>query len=243
MSNLNDIDVPVNTPDAKAGDSNIREVQIEGDSIQRYNSASALCKSNEALMKKLKPLLVVPASEEFFEYNTTNAGAPLTSVRLVDQTRHKLNVSFKNAYGNISGDEAIAALTKALTDLGVKDVNKYLRSTLALGLDALPFFHENGDLNVEFYKEVYTELAKIAEKHKVNNPLTALKVVQVRSTFHQERWADFTYEQQKELSKLLPNQISLTPVATPGAKAAAGSENKPASATAATGTPKKGRGK
>ena len=162
-------------------------------------------------MAALAPKLKQTALDHIYGFNIVHPTAPLTTVVLQDEEGAKANVSFKNAYGK-EVDEAKALA--ALDEVGCEDPNLYLAETLRVTFDGSTFADpETGDVRLAYFKAMQAAMQTVADKFGYANPLATKKVVAVRPTFHESRFAIWpSVKAQATLSVAIPNQVSLTPV-------------------------------
>lgn len=186
-------------------------VHIEADLVEQYNEASRVQKDAEKLMVTLAPKLKQSALDHLYAYNIAHPTAPLTTVVLQDEEGARANVSFKNAYGK-EVDEVKAL--DALEEVGCEDPNLYLAETLRVAFDGSTFCDPlTGDVRLVYFKAMQAAMETVSAKFGHPNPLSTTKVVAVRPTFHEARFALWpTTKAQATLSVAIPNQVSLTPV-------------------------------
>lgn len=185
-------------------------VLIADDLVAQYNEASKVAKDAAKIMEAIGPKLKVSAVEHLFRFNIEHPTAPATTVVVKDAEGAQANVSFKNAYGKeVDEKKALAALDAA----GCDDPNLYLVESLKVAFDGSAFSEKNGDVRLPYYKAMQAAMQAVADKFGHPNPLSTQKVVAVRSTFHEVRFAIWpSVKTQAALSIAIPNQVSLTPL-------------------------------
>jgi hypothetical protein len=193
----------------------VRVIKVTGEAITRYAKAASDKKTAEDEMKKFKPVIIKPALEEIYEANCAEPDKAITSVRLIDEKGGAATISFTSKYADIEDEDTTL---RELAALGMKDPNKYLAYNIRALFNARLLYNPDGSLNVQLYdrlreaiKQVETEFGLgINEETKL---MSTTRVVEVKPSFHKDRWRDFAEDQQKALSKALPNTVSVTPVA------------------------------
>ena len=185
-------------------------VAIEGTVVSEYNEAVRLIKSSEAIKEKLAPEIKKAALAHLYQFNSEHPTAPITTVAVKDAKGAGANVSFKNAYA-AELDEKVALAV--LEQVGCPDPNLYLAESLRITFDGSVFVDENGDTRLAYYKAMQSAIQVVADKFKLANPLATRKVISLRPAFHEGRFAMWPeVAAQEQLSKAIPNQISVTPI-------------------------------
>jgi len=185
-------------------------VPLAGDLVTQYNEASKVLKDAEKLMGKLAPTIKEAALSHLYIFNVNHPTAPITTVAVQDDEGSTANVSFKNAYPKELDEKKALA---ALDTVGCEDPNLYLVETLKVTFDGSVFVDENGEVRLAYYRAVQAAVQAVAEKFALSNPLDTKKVVALRPTFHEVRFAMWpTVKNQVALTAAFPNQVSLTPV-------------------------------
>jgi hypothetical protein len=223
---LEPLPVETDTDKEKASKAEVQVIKVTGEAITRYAKAASEKKTAEDEMKKLKPVIVKPALEEIFERNCAEPGKALTSVRLIDEKGGAATISFQCRYGDIEDEDQTL---KDLAALGVKDPNKYLAYNVRALFNARLLYNLDGALNVDLYERLREAIQQVENEFSLGTTeetklLSMARVVSVKPSFHADRWRDFDEEQQAVLTKVLPNVVTVTPVAAEKPKK--GLENK-----------------
>lgn len=178
--------------------------------VEIYNDAAAAKKKADAEMKEMRPKLAEPGSlgiQALFEENCAHPLEPITSVKLTDASGAVCRMSFTARYGAAEAEQV-----SAVFDATGQDINEYVVETVAAKFDNAVFLDAEGNFDKNVYDKFRIAIGKVAKELGVVCPLATTKVVVVKPDFHERRWKDFTVAQQKEISAVLPNTVSLTPV-------------------------------
>jgi len=194
-------------------------IRIEGDLIKRYNDTKAAMDEAEAALKQMRPAVLDEALPAIYGHNCDpNCLKPITSVKLEDDEGELACVQFQDSYGAVNS-EPVEALFE---ELGV-DINEYVAEKLVAKFDSSVFTDAEGNFNKKVYEKFRAAVEKAALELKLvnadgtlRNPLSTVRVVVPRPTFHERRFKDFAEEQQANLSEVLPNKCLIKPERTKG---------------------------
>jgi hypothetical protein len=175
--------------------------------VQIYNEAHADKKKAEQSMKETRPKLETPGVDEVFAQNCAHPLEPITSVKLTDGSGAVCRLSFTAKYGAADAEQV-----EAVFDATGKDINDYLVSTVAAKFDSKVFLDAEGNFSKTVYDKFRLAVERVAKELGVECPLSTAKVVIPKPDFHERRWKDFTVQQQKDISAVLPNVVTLSPV-------------------------------
>lgn len=199
--------------------------------IADYNQAAADEKAAKARKDKLRPSLQELGLPTIFEHNGTKGNEIVASVKLVQQRvdaegnpvepdgkEAVLSVQFKDSYGAVDADTADEAFTRAFPE---HDINDYVVETVTGTFDPTIWLRADGTVDRKVYNAMLAAVKTVVEhfdlRDEAGNLRTALvtkKIAVPRPTFHQQRWEDFTVEEQAQLSTIFPNQVALAPART-----------------------------
>jgi hypothetical protein len=208
-------------------------VQVEGDTMKRYNEAVAAKKDAEDAMTELKPILHETAMQFIFDHNCKrDCTNQLTSVKLQDVTIDEelpasdpkrvitgeiTRVSFTSRYGSCDADQVEATFST----MKGRNVNDYVTETVAATFDDKVFLDAEGNFDAKVFKKfqvaierVATELGLKNEDGSVKSPLSTKRVLITKEGFHEQRFKDFNSEENFVLAKVLPNTIQCSAVRT-----------------------------
>ena len=215
---IKSLDVPLAPATAEATNAapdkitvNLGSEEVPSTEVKDYNHAAAQEKAWKKLKDDANPKLTDKALERLYGHNTDNPDRPVKTVCLVDSTGAALNVSLKDTYAKAQYDpEKVSA---GLLALGQRDPNKFVAEKVIIGFDTSVFYDEQGNLRKELYIAMMEAIQDVAAEHGVASPFSSSKVVTVKPGFSETRWTMFTEEQQAQVTKLFPAQVSLTPLA------------------------------
>jgi hypothetical protein len=216
---------------AKKGD--IPIIQVEGDTMKRFNEAKARIKDAEDVIKELEPVVKQTAMQHIFTNNCReDCLNPLTSVKLqdleVDEELPKndpnrlkpgeiTRVSFTAKYNSCNTEQ----VEMVIGGMKGRNVNEYVTETLAATFDDSVFLDGDGNFDKTIYNKfrvaierVATELGLKNPDGTVNTPLKTKRVLVTKEDFHERRFKDFDVEENFLLAKVLPNTIQCAPVRT-----------------------------
>lgn len=200
--------------------------------VADYNQAAAREKEAAADKAEIAPKLKEMGLPVLFEHNGTKGNEVIASVKLVQQrvdsktgeplepdgNEAVLGLQFKSSYSAVDAEKADAAFNEAFPE---HDINEYVVESVVGSFDHSIWMKEDGTVNRKVYKRIMDAMAEAVEDldlrdeaGNLRTPLTTRKVVQPRPTFHQQRWEDFTIEEQKTLSTIFPNTVALAPQRT-----------------------------
>lgn len=215
---LKSLDVPLAPATVEAVNSapdkltiTIGSEEVPSSEVKDYNHAAAQEKAWKKLKDDANPKLAAKALTHLYEHNTGNPDSPVKTVCLVDSTGAALNVSLKDTYDKAQHDPE--KVSSGLLALGQRDPNKFVAEKVIIGFDTSVFYDENGNLRKELYVAMMEAIQDVAAAHGAVSPFSSSKVVTVKPGFAETRWKVFTEQQQEQVSKLFPAQVSLTPLA------------------------------
>jgi len=194
--------------------------------IAKYNKAVAQIKSWDKVKKGLTPSLAKLGVSALFEHNGTKGNEVVASVKLVQQHIDKegqplattgdeqvLNVQFKSSYSEVDAEEAEKEFEKHFPD---QDINEYAVETVAGTFNSAIWQRKDGSLNKRVYNAVVKAMETLVsdfdlrdDEGRLMTALATQKKIKPKPTLHQQRWEDFTIEEQETLSKIFPNQVAL----------------------------------
>ncbi|MGV0949246.1 MAG: hypothetical protein ACOYB3_01145 [Azonexus sp.] len=185
--------------------------EVPSTDVKDYNHASAQEKAWKKIKDEANPKLAAKALTRLYEHNTENPDSPVKTVCLVDTTGAACNVSLKDTYDKAQHDPE--KVSNGLLALGQRDPNKFVAEKVIIGFDTSVFYDDQGKLRKELYVAMMEAIQDVAAEHQVASPFSSSKVVTVKPGFAETRWKVFTEQQQEQVSKLFPAQVSLTPLA------------------------------
>ena len=201
----------------KKGD--IPTVLVEGDYPTRYNEAAAIVKEAEALMVDLKPILLPDAMSELYRHNSDKPWDPISSVKLQDDAKEVVRVTFVNKYSSTAPVAAEALFADIRTKDGKKpDINNYLTRTLVGSLDSKAFLGSDGKFDKLRYDKISAALTLVCAELGIDNPLSISEAVIPMPDFHGRRWMDFDAATNQRISEVVRNQINFTACPVAAAK-------------------------
>lgn len=229
--------VQVTGPAPKSKKPTIPVVLVKDDPLLKeslvadYNRAAAREKAAAAEKAEIAPKLKELGLPVLYDHNGTKGNEVIASVKLVQQRVNEdgeplepdgneavLGLQFKSSYSAVDAAKADAAFTEAFP---AHDINEYVVESVVGSFDHTIWMKEDGTVNRRIYKRIMDAMAEAVEDldlrdeaGNLRTPLATRKVVQPRPTFHQQRWEDFTIEEQKKLSEIFPNTVALAPART-----------------------------
>lgn len=214
MVPLKDVNVPVAPANGNSTSNGMPTLKLDGKVVSQYTVASKQKKDAEKLMEELKPIITDAACDLLFLTNEklTKSGAEVAkSVVASDTTGAQIRMSFTSKYGVIAPDD-VPEVQEMLAELGVKDANDYLVTTVQAAFDSGVFLTPQGDFNRRLFNAMKEAVDAVASKFSIPSPLECQKVVTPRSNFHERRWKDFPADAQVDISELIKNTVTLTPL-------------------------------
>lgn len=193
-------------------------VDIVGDVVKQYNAASAAKKAAEDVMEDLRPEIVEVGVGAVLENNVGAPGNPVASAKLVDETGASTMVSFTAKYsalGDASKVENLENFFSSLDgDVMDSDINHYVQETLLAKFDCKVFLDQVGVFSKLKYDKYRLAIERVARELADPCPLEVSKVLVPLEGFHEKRWAAFPdVELQKQLAEVLPNVVTVKPIA------------------------------
>jgi len=189
-----------------AGKSDMPEFSIKGNLITRYTEAVAAMKTAEETVKELRPDLLSKGLAHLFQHNTTTHSA-VSSIRLVDD-ESACRLTFQDKYLAANADVVDAVFTAMK-----QDINQFVQETIKVSFDSKVFLGKNGETDVKVYGAFKAAIDATAAKLGVASPLSAKAVVLPKPNFTEVRWSKFNAEQNAQISTVLPNTVTITPLA------------------------------
>lgn len=189
--------------------SDIPVIFIEGDQIKKYNDADAALKEADAEMKELRPEILEIAKTELFTRCCKRPQAPLTSIKLQDESGEILRVSYTARYGEVPDlDRA-----ETLFDNHDIDINEYVTEGVKASFDDKVFYDADGNFLQEVYDDVRKAIQTIVTKRQLaKNPLETARVIKPKPKFHEDRYTLFPkVETQFEADATMPNTTQVVP--------------------------------
>jgi len=182
------------------------ETTVKGNAISRYVKAYVALKDAKAVVDELRPFVLKDALKFMFNHNSSNPKNPASTVKVGD-AEEVVRVSFQNKY-SVADAESVDSV---FSEFG-KDINTYAQETIKVAFDSKVFLDAEGNTRPEVYEAFRTACEAVATKMKVANPLSSKVVVLPKPNFHEDRWTDFTAEQNARLTEVLPNTVTITPL-------------------------------
>jgi hypothetical protein len=208
--------------------------------ITEFNTAKTTLKEATEAVKLMEPEVKRLGVTEWIKANVGRVGEPISSIKLVDQRGSVLRLTGQDRYPIVDADPVVE-----LFETGFKqDVNEFVQLTLKASFNNEVFLDKEGNFSESTYNAFNAAIQAVADKLKVQNPLSSKQVLQPKPGFHKNRWTKFNVVQQRQLFEVMPNVIALSPQVTvkqPVAVAYPMSEPQPVKATeAVVGAPELG---
>ena len=178
------------------------------DVVTNYNNAVAALRDAEATVDEAGAAIRQFGLEYIYKANSTSP-VPVSSVKVSDRNGSVCMVSNTSKYNKCDGN-AVEAVFEQLD----VDINKYAQETAVAKFDSKVFLDRDGNFSEAIFAQFKSAIEKVAKDLGVKNPLTTETVVSPRPDFDQNRWRDFSPEQNLEISKVLPNTVSMKVVST-----------------------------
>lgn len=222
MAKLTSIDLP--DADTKKSSNNIPTIEVDGDTVTRYNEACDQMDKAEAVINELKPVLHEAGLQAVFEHNVEHAGQPkeiISSINLVDRReegdedeaeRQKVQMSWTRKDLKNNAQQVEAEFKRLRTVDGKKaDINLFAGYEVVAKFDAAVFMVD-GKFNRERYDAFVEAMKEVSARFNVDNPLTCGKVLKPKPDFHDRRWTVFDVESNLAIQTVLPTQVNLKPI-------------------------------
>lgn len=222
MAKLTSIDLP--DADTKKSSNNIPTIEVDGDTVTRYNEACDQMDKAEAVINELKPVLHEAGLQAVFEHNVEHAGQPkeiISSINLVDRReegdedeaeRQKVQMSWTRKDLKNNAAQVEAEFKRLRTVDGKKaDINLFAGYEVVAKFDAAVFMVD-GKFNRERYDAFVEAMKEVSARFNVDNPLTCGKVLKPKPDFHDRRWSQFDVEANLTIQTVLPTQVNLKPI-------------------------------
>ena len=190
------------------------EFADEGIVAAYVRSAKAL-KDAKATLEQIEPYLKANGVEHVFKTNAdeTNPKARISSVRFADPLEDgvvavspdTVMVTVQDSYPAFDREQVEATLAGMTTVEGEPaKVDNYLDWEVVADFDTSVFNGSNGKFDKARYDAFVEAIQKVADKLKVENPLSCGKKRIVKDDFHSRRLVDFTVEDNLALQAVLP---------------------------------------
>lgn len=213
MAKLTSIDLP--DADTKKSSNNIPTIEVDGDTVTRYNEACDQMDKAEAVINELKPVLHEAGLQAVFEHNVGHADDPkaiLSSVNLTDSEGEVCQFSWTRKDLKNNAEQADAEFRRLRRADGKKaDVNEFAGFEPVAKFDAKVFMVD-GAFDKKRYNAFMQAIAKVAKSFNVDNPLSCIKVLKPKPDFHDRRWQAFDVEANLVIQTVLPTQVNLKPI-------------------------------
>jgi hypothetical protein len=186
------------------------EITVAGTICTQYNEASKQMKDAEATMKQLRPDLLDTALDYIFTQRC--AGRDESTVKVIDANGNVSRVAHTTKYGFADAEAADAVFTA----FGA-DINEFAVETTKASFDNKFFLDENGNFDQGAFEAIQNAVAaavttlNAGRAVKKSNPLTSKLIVTAKPNFDEVRFKKFSVEQNKQISEVLPNTVSITP--------------------------------
>ena len=204
---LKRLKVKLTTPSPEKG--GIPTIDIEGNDVARFNRASAQITAAEKVMKEVRVDLESTALNEVYERCIESPLTPTASVKLRDDEKEVLLVSFTKAYSKPVDLPKAEELFKERK----VDINFYLQEKVVAKFNNKIFLDEKGNFVQKIYDEFRKAIELVSNRLGVVCPLETEKVVSAKEVFHVERFVQFpSVEDQKKLTEYIPNTTRFVPV-------------------------------
>lgn len=212
---LKTVAVKTTVAEAPASAPAIPDFDVKKIDIAAYNAAVAAKKEAESTIAKLRPQIMLAGLKNLFDTNLENPKHPVSSVRLRDEEKAVVRVTFQDRYSapNLAEAEEFFASLKL-------DINDFLQQSVAASFNS-GIFVVNGEFNKKVFDSYRIVIGQTTKEliacgllaKNTASPLDTVPVVQVRDEFHAKRWeAVPTVSGQTALSAVCPNTVMLTPV-------------------------------
>ena len=189
---------------------------IDSGAVNAYCRASDAVKAAQEIMEEHKEALVRAGLKHIFAHNCAHADNPdaqVSTVKLQDSdTSEALNVIWSRKNNKMTASTVESAFKRMLTTKGKRpDINEYVAEMPEAEFDASVFMAD-GVFDEDVYLAFTLEIADIATRLGVKNPLTCKKVAEPKADFHDRRWIDFSPADNLALQKVMPTTVMLKPV-------------------------------
>lgn len=209
---LETLDAPViqAAPEADPAKAKFVHLKIEDSTaVTEFSKQAKAEKDAKKAKETQKAKFEQQAIRALFLHNITNPTEPLVTVKVTDDGDGCVNVSFKDQYADLPRDPAL----KVLTQLGVRNPNKFVTEHMLVGFNTGIFYGADGMFRTELFNDVVEALQEVADRHDVDLPISSTKVLRVKPDFHKERWTIGNNEADQEtLTETYKNTVSFTPV-------------------------------
>jgi hypothetical protein len=222
-------------------------VKVSGRSVTRFVEATAAFKAAEATQKEERAKLLKLGLAELFKHNVENATSPVTTIKLIQENEvgegevaidgdgNVVRLSFQERYSAADANTVDSLFTDLLVESnkdrpknGKLTTNDFMQEVVAASFDSKIFLTgEKSEFTqsiFDAYLEGITKVTADLIKKGVlpvgtKVPLAVTKKVLPLATFHAERWSKFpTVVAQEQISEVVSNTVTLTPVAVAGTK-------------------------
>jgi hypothetical protein len=191
--------------------------------ITEFNLAKNALKEATEAVKLMEPEVKRIGVAEWIKANVGRVGEPISSIKLVDPLGSVLRLTGQDRYP-IADADPVQELFE--TDFHL-DVNEFVQLTLKASFNNGVFLDKDGNFSESIYNAFNAAIQAVADKFKVQNPLSSKQVLQPKPGFHKDRWTKFNVVQQKQIFGVMPNVIALSPQVTAKEQVVAGTMHGP----------------
>ncbi len=209
-SKLKDTKIQVVIPSkTKSSAKSINTVRFAGDSAKSFTEIANKIKSLAAEKDDLEEELKDFGVKELIKLNC-ESGKVNSSVRVIDDSEGVVTVTLKNAYS-----APTATVVEKICEELVIDPNDYFQTVIKYAFNQNIFYKADGSFNEKVYRAIRRAVAeKVAELIDAGDlsadvePFSEDKVVSVKPSFHEERWA-LGVEANTLIQDSIPAQVAI----------------------------------
>jgi len=205
-------------------------IELEGDTVQRFNDAKDQIAKAEKVIEALAPDLIQRGLRAVFKHNiahSDNTDEQISSVRLQDAPTKPA----KEAKPDEKVESVMFTWSKRNTKCNSKKVEAFFSELARVPTLLFKLVRSNyadwvteAEFNTDVFIDPQTKkfdpkrydafvaaLDEVAAKYKVANPLSVSKVMKPTADFHTRRFKDFGLETNVTLTQVLPTTVQLEP--------------------------------
>jgi hypothetical protein len=204
---------------------NIPVVELDGDTVQRYNDAKDQIEKAQKVVEALAPVLTEAGLRGVFDHNIENredSTKQICSVRLRDKALvppdeatvvESVLFSLTKTAKKCDSSRVETFFEDLKTTAGDKAKREdYAKWFVGVDFDTSVFIDPvTKQFSQERYDAFATAVIKVAKKFKAENPLSVHKTMGPASDFHIRRFKDFDLTTNFDLMEVLPVTTKLEP--------------------------------
>jgi hypothetical protein len=178
----------------------------------QYNKAAEHRKTAEREMVNLKTVMQPAAIHYITNFNCDHPSDAMPSVVFKDKDGAATRITFTRKYFPVNATAAEMLFGHLRLKNGKSaDINHYLHRTMVGTFDSSVFIGPHG-FDAECYTKIMQAMEAVSKKLGIQNPLSTEEVVLPRPNFHEIRWQHFTPDANEEITEVIPNQVTFSPL-------------------------------